>query len=675
MTAGSAESALELIDQTEPGVALVDIVLPGMNGLQLLARLKERYPDLEVVMMTSHASVETAVNAIRHGALDYLQKPFQDLDEVCMTVGRAAEQRRLRVSNRELLLEQEVRTRELSGVVARLSSLIDAGKTMGECLSLEELLEYFIKVVVHELDVERASLMLVDDEESALRIAACRGIDEIDISNVRVPLGEGIAGSVASTGDALLVTDTKTDPRIEREAKSDLSSSFISAPIVLSIPIKTRKKVLGVINVTNQRSGQAFGEDDLAYLSGLAGQLAVAVERAGQYEELKRVYDAARAAQDQLVFTERLKAVGQMAAGVAHDFNNALSVILARTQFTLRDLGNPDVNLENVQMNLKTIKKIALQGAETIKRIQDYTRIRRDLPDEAADLNAVVRDAVEITRPKWKGECESVGKKIEIEFNLDQLPAVSGNVHELGQVVGNLIFNAVEAMPSGGRLSFRTYQEDGWVRLEVSDTGVGMSQDTQERLFEPFFTTKSDGHGLGTSIIYGIVARHGGEISFCSSLGEGTTFRLQLPASTGEIFAAERMESASAETRSVSILVVEDDSMVRETYEEALGTVGHEVVTCPSADVALEVFDKDRFDVVLTDLSMAGMTGLELAREIKKVSPETPVILISGWAVQQDEERIRESGVDLVLAKPCLIEDLLGAIDRAVRSVSTSVPA
>jgi CheY-like chemotaxis protein len=283
------------------------------------------------------------------------------------------------------------------------------------------------------------------------------------------------------------------------------------------------------------------------------------------------------------------------------------------------------------------------------------------------DLNAVVKDAVEMARPKWKEECEASGKPIDIQLDLGDVPQTSGNVYELTQVVSNLIFNAVEAMPEGGLLSFRTSCDEDCVVLEVQDTGSGMDEETQEHLFEPFFTTKETGQGLGTSILYGIVTRHGGEIAVDSTVGEGTTFRVRLPRLAGAQGISASEDRARASARTARVLLVDDDDLVRETYEEALRMGGHEAVGQTSGAEALERCRNESFDVVITDLSMSGMSGLELASELKKLDPSQPVVLFSGWAINQQEERIRAAGVDHILVKPCLVEDLLDAVQRVLR--------
>jgi CheY-like chemotaxis protein/nitrogen-specific signal transduction histidine kinase len=406
----------------------------------------------------------------------------------------------------------------------------------------------------------------------------------------------------------------------------------------------------------------------VAFLSGLASQLGIVVEEAKRSDELHKAYQSLRATQEQLVFSERIKAVGQMAAGVAHDFNNALSVILARAQFALSRLDSDSPEIDAVRSDLETIVKTSLHGAETIKRIQDYTRIRKDTPSSPVSLNDVIREAVEIARPKWEAGSKVEGKHIELALDLPEIPNASGNVYELAQVVSNLIFNAVEAMPDGGRISIDTSANDDSVIMRVADTGIGMDEATRKRLFEPFFTTKETGQGLGTSIIFGIVSRHGGKITVDSALGEGTVFIVTLPRSRiSEAGAAAEAVRPDRPFAAARILLVDDDQMVRDTHSEVLAAGGHQVVSVGSGAEAIVQCRGPKFDLVITDLTMPGVSGLDLATRLKELDPGLPVVLLSGWAMQELEEKVKKAGVDYILVKPCLMEDLLSVVQKAAR--------
>jgi len=665
----SAEEALSTLNGEKPGVALLDIRLPGMNGLELLGELKKVSPDTEVIMITRYASTDTAIEAIRKEACDYLPKPFENLDVVWGTVRRAFAKRSFSLKNRQLLLDLENSNRGLSAALKRQKSLIDAGRAMGGIGSLPELLDFFVGVVADELEVDRVSLMLLDEETQEMWIMASRGLDEKVKKEVRRKVGDGIAGWVAREGKPVLVKDVVSDPRIKTSLKSTHATSFISAPIVLSIPILLRERVLGVINVTNSRSGQSFDEEDMAFLYSLAGQAAVAIERTRQYEELEGAYESLKTAQKSLVESERLNALGQMAAGVAHDFNNLLAGILGRAQLLQLKLKEKGADQSELDSQLALIEKLALQGAATVRRIQEFSRIRKDTPTESVDVNDVVRNAIEVTRNRWKDESETRGIHVETRLELGQIPTVRGSAGELVQVVTNLIFNAVDAMPEGGELTLKTYLEGNSIGLEVSDTGIGMSKEVKEELFQPFFTTKGNGYGLGTSIVYGIVARHGGEIQVSSEEGKGTTFLLSLPVAKGWSEKLPEKVACMKKEGPAKVLVVEDNDLNREMFGRYLTELGHNPVLAADGKEMLPILERESFDLVITDLSMPGISGWQVAEQVKKRSPNMPVILVSGWAIQQDDARLRESGIDFILQKPCTLSDFQEMVEKALSSI------
>ncbi len=664
--AGEAGEGLVLLRSAPFAVVLLNFERQGKDGLAALHEIKRTSADTEVVIMAADASLDTAIEASRLGAYDYLLKPLKDMEEVWVTVRRAIERRNLFNRNRKLVEDLEQRNVKLSAAVQRLTSLIDAGRAMSGIVNISDLLDFFVQQVSKELDADRASLMRLDEEAGELSIAASRGISEELVRKARVKLGEGVSGWVARTGKPILVKDVRTDPRARYQGDSDMAESFISSPIVLSVPILLQEKVLGVINVTNRRSGGSFDDEDMAYLYGLAGQAAVAMERARHFDELQRAYETLKAAQERFVAVERLKALGQMAAGVAHDFNNILNALLGRVDLLVNGLEEKGTGDGAVRAGLEVMKKICLQGAETVRRIQDITRIRKGQDSDVLDVNEVVRCAVEMTRPKWKEECDAKGVAIDIRLALGDVPQTAGNPHEISQVVSNLIFNAVEAMPGGGRLTFLTARDGEWVLLEVSDTGAGMPNDIREKVFEPFFSTKENGQGLGMSVVYGIVSRYGGTVDVESEVGRGTTFRVRLPARAPCPEGKEPAADAGRPARGARILVVEDDDLNRDIFREYLSVCGHEAACVGKGSEGIEILEKEPVDLVITDLSMPGMSGWQVAKKVKEHDPGIPVILLSGWALQQEEDKIRESGVDFVMSKPCSLEGFRQAVQEAL---------
>lgn len=661
--AGTVTDALRRLEGPPFSVALLDIVLPDQSGTVLLGRIKERSPETEVIMMTSHASAQTAIEALRQGAYDYVHKPFE-LDELVTVVTRAAERRRLAARNRELLEQLARQNVELRGVVRRLKSLNAAGVGMSGIRTLAGLLDFFVELVAEELEAERVSLMQIDPEDQRLRIVASRGIPEEVVRDTRIPLGEGVAGRVARDGTPLLVQDVADDPRFTEPADPRLKDSFVSVPIVLSVPIRTHGAVLGVINVTNRTDGRPFDGDDEAFLTALAGQAAVAIERATHSERLAQAYASLQATQDQLLAAGRLGALGQMAAGVAHDFNNVLNGILGRSELIAAGLAAGDVPPDKLAAWATTIRDLAHQGAGTVRRIQEFTRIRRDRPTERMDLNDIVRQTVRLTEPRWREQAQAHHVTIRVVTDLREVPAALGEAGEMSQVLSNLVFNAVDAMPEGGLITVATESRDGRVVVRVTDTGCGMSEATRQRLFEPFFTTKPHGQGLGMSVVYGIVQRFGGEIVVESEEGRGTSISILLSPVLADTDVTPQPGPAPPARHGARVLVIDDEGHNLELCQHILERHGHEVVAAASGSAGLERLRERGFDLVITDLGMPGLTGWDVAREVKASRPGTPVILLSGWGVQQEEAQLREAGVDVAIPKPVGSRKLLDEVQR-----------
>ena len=368
-----------------------------------------------------------------------------------------------------------------------------------------------------------------------------------------------------------------------------------------------------------------------------------------------------RKLQDQVVAYERLRALGEMASGVAHDFNNVLGVILARAQMLQR---NAD---QNSMRGLQIIEKAARDGAETVKRIQNFTRVRTEQDFTHVSLNPLLEDVIEMTRSRWQDDAHRQGKKIHVVSDLGELPAVRGNDSELREVFTNLLLNAVDAIRGEGSITVRTWPEDGCAMVAVRDTGEGMTPEVRRRLFDPFFTTKgTQGTGLGMSVAYGIARRHGAEVLVESEVGVGTVFRLSFPAlKDGERLPEARPRAKEVLEGTERVLVVDDQPEILNLLEDVLRVAGYEVAKAQSGDDALRVLAEASFDLVITDLGMPGMSGWELARETRSQSPDIRVLLLTGWAATLDPEEIRRNGVNATLKKPFEMDELL----RVVRDV------
>jgi signal transduction histidine kinase len=360
---------------------------------------------------------------------------------------------------------------------------------------------------------------------------------------------------------------------------------------------------------------------------------------------------ALREMQQQVVAQERLRAFGEMAGGVVHDFNNALMSVIGYSEILLQD----DEMLRDLKTarNFLTIMNTAGKDAsQVISRLRDFYR-PRELADvfTTVNINDLLEQAVPLTQPKWRDQALANGRAITVQLDLAKVPPIAGNPAELREVATNLIFNAVDAMPGDGTITLRTDHEGDKVVVEVIDTGAGMTEEVRARCLEPFFSTKGDdGTGLGLSMVFGIINRHEGTLEIDTEVGRGTTFRITFPAQThssthvrGE---AERIE------RSLRVLVVDDEPVNRDVLQKYLSADGHKVVTATNAEQAIGCARTAVFDLLITDHAMPGMNGVQLAAVFRQMRSGHPVILVTGFTDSMEQTTKELEGVDLVLRKP-----------------------
>jgi signal transduction histidine kinase/ActR/RegA family two-component response regulator len=371
--------------------------------------------------------------------------------------------------------------------------------------------------------------------------------------------------------------------------------------------------------------------------------------------------------QQQILQRERLHALGAMASGVTHDFNNALSVIIGFGEMALRECEKGDETARMKQF-LQPMVVAALDGARVVTRLREFYRAGgREEPRSAVDLNMLIEEAVTITQPKWRSESLGNGVKIEIKTELGDIPPAAGDPAELREALANLVFNAIDAMPAGGTITLRTRHEKERIVMEISDTGMGMSKEVQRKCLDPFFTTKGKrGTGMGLAMVYGIVERHRGTLHIESEEGRGTAFVISLPPHESPETVDENRASEVA--RPLRVLIADDQPLLCEILAEYLKNDCHTVISAHDGREALEMFKREPVDVVITDQAMPEMTGNQLAHAIKTQSPSTPVILLTGFGEASGDG---EHAIDHVLSKPVSLIDLRNALVR----VSTQDPA
>ncbi|MEW6211723.1 MAG: PAS domain-containing protein, partial [Acidobacteriota bacterium] len=353
---------------------------------------------------------------------------------------------------------------------------------------------------------------------------------------------------------------------------------------------------------------------------------------------------------------DKLRALGQLASGVAHNFNNILAAILGHTQLMKRDCRD-----EHSLERLDIIERAAIDGAETVKRIQGFGLHQEGAIAELIDVNQLVHDSTTLTQARWRDDAQARSIRYEVEVDLRSVPLVRGSASELREVFVNIILNALDAMPGGGRLKISTDTIGSTVQIGFADTGKGMSREVREHIFEPFFTTKgADGMGLGLAVSYSIVERHGGKIEVASEQGQGSIFIITLPAAKN--VRAEARRRHNLPVKAADILVIDDDSRVREAMAGMLDAAGHRTHQASSGREALSLLDQRGFDIVFTDLSMPETDGWAVAEEIRRRWPDVKVVLMTGYAVSPETIDHYNHLVDHVIIKPIRFEDINAAL-------------
>ncbi len=528
--------------------------------------------------------------------------------------------------------------------------------------------------------LSKARILIVDDEpanvrllERILEISGCtqvRGITDsrqtlpvfyefapdIILLDLNMPHFDGFAimkqlTTAASADEYLpvLVLTADVTAETKRRALAGGARDFVTKPLDHSEVLLRIKNLLEnrFLHLEMQRQNSVLEEQ--------------VCERTARLEE---ALNDLRSTQEQVVKQERLRALGMMAGGIAHDFNNALTMMLGYGELLQPWLREHGSARELAYLN--HIVSAAQDATHVVSRLREFYRPAENNEIRVpVDLNEVAAQVVSLTSPKWKSRSLAEGVQIEVLTELREIPPVAANAAELREVLTNLIFNAVDAMPEGGSVTISTLLLDEGVALTVTDTGSGMTESERERCLEPFFTTKGErGTGLGLAVVYGIVQRHGGTIEIASEKGVGTTFAIHLPSTTLVAKTEVLVEAPYGHT--LRVLVVDDQEIICELIAEHLASDGHTTASAANGHEALQLFRTSTYDLVLTDQSMPMMNGAQLGSAIKALSPSTPVILLTGFGDEMMALGGRPPGVDLVLGKPISHADLRRAICQAM---------
>ena len=720
-TADNGHVALETLERFRPDIVIMDIKMPEMDGLELLRRVKQTDATIEVVMITAYASLETVKHALTHGAFEYLIKPFprQDLEDV---VRRALLRRQADLGARSQVskLVEEMRhlsgkTRELEEAarreaaeqslrVTQLSILREISRTIVGQLEPRELaaviteqlraaLGYDRVTIASEgpLGVEgadpRAAVCAIRDAQGLLghlvvdNRASGRAIDPYEMLSEYLAIalrnsrlyGEindtkrSLEKLIDSAGDAII--SVRPNDRIDGWNPAAERIFGLSGMQALGLPITDLLPAAEYFDAKRRlEEGAAMHAFETTAAPALAVTLSALHGRLGELEGLiaiVRDITTQREVEQQLQQSEKLTALGHLAGGIAHDFNNLLQAILGYAQL----MRQKSQDVEFVDRSLKVVEAAALDGTETVRRIQTFARLRPEEEFVAVDVNKVVKDTIALTRPRWEEKVAHDSLPLELRLDLGTVGPIRGRPARLTELLTNLFLNALDAMPDGGTLTIATRKERDDVTIMVKDTGIGMSEHVRKRVFEPFFSTKGEaGSGLGLSMAYSIARRHDGDLSVESEPGRGATFTLRLPI-TGERTETGVPLSAPLVRRQARVLVVDDDPKVLSALCEMLKSAGHTVTPAPSGAAGLAAYAPGRFDMVLTNLGMAGMNGWQVAERLRAADRAVPILFITGWGMrQEDKSRLAVLGVRRCLYKPVQPGELDAAIQETLAS-------
>jgi signal transduction histidine kinase/ActR/RegA family two-component response regulator/HAMP domain-containing protein len=594
-----------------------------------------------------------------------------------------------RVNERTCELQQEVIERKQAETMAqqqlaRISLLNQITNAVSERQNVDSILSVVLEQLEQHLSLCCGAFYLFQSESKILTLATfrarpggtCPFAREITVDAVcDAGLNKTVRGEAAYLPDSC---DASALLMLTREFRS-----------VMIVPLTVESKLFGWL-VAGRGAANAFSPGEADFLRMLSAQVALAGYHAQLYTQLQQAYNELRQTQNAAMQHERLRALGQLASGIAHDINNALSPVMGYADLLL----SPRYKFPGeVERYLQHIRVCSQDIAHIVSRLREFYRQREEKHELVSfDANGLVEQVVALTRPRWRDMSQQRGISVAVTSELAAaLPQINGIESELREALTNLILNAVDALPQGGTIVVRTRisgsvpqakdQPPPEVIIEVVDTGIGMDEDVRKRCLEPFFSTKGvRGTGLGLAMVYGIMERHDGRIEIDSVPGEGTTMRLVFPVTQRETALAPALPGVPLETAPLRILFVDDEPLLRQVVNDMLAGEGHEVTVVESGEQALAQFRAARatvspFDVVITDLGMPGIDGRKLASSLKIEAPQTPVIMLTGWGDLMRQEGDIPTTVDALLSKPPRLHELRDALRKSRRQKCVAVVA
>lgn len=571
--------------------------------------------------------------------------------------------------------ERHLAEKRVTAQVARLAQLNLITRGIAERQDVESVFQSVVGSLEEQLPVDFSCVCLYDSERALLTVASVGA--RSSLLAAQMDLTARSAFSIDQNGlSRCMLGQLVYEPNTAAVAMSfprRISSGGLRSLVIA--PLLVESQVFGVL-VAARKAPDGFTSADCEFLKQLSEHVALAAHQTQLYNALQRAYDDLRQTQQAMMQQERLRALGQMASGIAHDINNAISPVSLYIESILEK--EPNLSTK-VRERLTIVQRAIEDVAQTVSRMREFYRQRpAQVSMVRMGMNRIAEQVIDLTKARWFDIPQQRGCVIEMKRELaPDLPAIKGVESEIREALTNLVFNAIDAMPRGGVLGIRTFLLDppphpapreleSGVAIEVTDTGSGMSEETLRRCLEPFFTTKGErGTGLGLAMVYGIVQRHGAKIEIDSVVGKGTTVRLVFPVAAGreELVDPPPLPSGTK----LRLLVVDDDSLLLKSLRDILESDGHTVVTAGGGQAGINAFvdtaDSDEpFHAVITDLGMPYVDGRKVAAAVKAASPETPVFVLTGWGNRLISEGELPAGFDRILSKPPKLRELREAI-------------
>ena len=570
-----------------------------------------------------------------------------------------------------MLMQTELNGKRMSAQVNRLALLQEITHSIGSRHDLKSIFQVVLRSLEEHLPIDFGCVCLCNAAAGTVVVESVGAASDASCNELGLALGtpvpigrnglyRAVNGTLIYEPDTALVGS----PFTRRFAEAGFHSLVIS-------PLSVESIVFGVL-VAVRREKESFSSGDCEFLKQLSGHVALASHEAQLYGALQRAYEDLRHSQQTVMQTERLRALGEMASGIAHDINNAISPVALYAELLL----SQEKQLSEAgRGQLMTMRRAIDDVAGTIERMREFYRPREvTRAFTKLDIHGAINQVLDLTQPRWRAQPQQRGIVIELRKEFAPvLPDVMGDEVELRDALTNLVFNAVDAMPEGGTLTLRTQpavDNDGraMVRIDVGDSGIGMDEDTQRRCIEPFFTTKGErGTGLGLASVYGMLQRHSAQLEVESASGLGTTMRMLFPAFADDLSSTGSHLVTHVILRKLRILVIDDDPILIRSLLEVLEAEGHAIVTALGGEDGIAAFAAARgtpreFEVVITDLGMPRVDGRKVAAAIKQSSPQTPIILLTGWGQRLLDEASLPENIDRVLSKPPRLNLLRAAL-------------